>query len=130
MAARRRLDRIGLKISLEQWQRLGRAEHLAICYMPANTFDECDALREVIVETVKSRSGSEPKELAEEVRRAANPPPFPPSLLVSRSKAAGFALSEQVWQSLDEDERYALMKLGNQKAVSHNLQLALAELIK
>jgi hypothetical protein len=98
--------------------------------MPANTFDEYDALREVIVETVKSRSGSEPKELAEEVRRAANPPPFPPSLLVSRSKAAGFALSEQVWQSLDEDERYALMKLGNQKAVSHNLQLALAELIK
>ena len=41
MAARRKLDRIGLKVSLEQWQGLSRAEHLAVCYMPANTSDEC-----------------------------------------------------------------------------------------
>ena len=129
MAVRRKLDWIGLKISLEQWQRLSRPEHLAICYMPAESPDECAALREVILETVKSRTSSAPKELAEEVRRAASPPARPASLLVTRSKAAGFDLTDQVWQRLDEDERYALMKLGNEKTVSHNLPSALAELV-
>jgi hypothetical protein len=36
--------------------------------------------------------------------------------------------SEEVWQSLDEDERYPLVKLGNGKAASHNLA-ALAEFL-
>jgi hypothetical protein len=130
MAARRKLDRIGLKVSLEQCQRLSSPEHLAICHMPAESPDECAALREVIVETVKGRNNSAPKELAAELRSAADPPALPPSLHVSRAKAAGFDLTDQVWQSLDEDERYAPMKLGNEKGISHNLASARAELIK
>ena len=129
MAARRKLDRIGLKVSLEQWQRLTRAEHLAICYMPADTPDECEALREVITEMIKSRCGSAPKELPEESRLAASPPLAPPALLVERSREAGFELNGQRWLHLDEDERYALIKLGNEKTVSHNLPAALQELI-
>jgi len=130
MAARRKLDRIGLKISLDQWQRLSRPEHLAICYMPADTADECDALCEVVVETVKARSASEPKRLAEEARHAATPPDSPPALLVARAKAEGFDLSAQVWRNLDDDERYALMKLGDGEAASHNFRSALAEFIR
>jgi len=130
MAARRKLDRIGLKVGLEQWQSLSRAEQLAICYMPANAPDECEALREVILTVVKARSRSEPRELSEETRRTAEPPELPPSLLAERSKALGFVLSEQVWRSLDQDERYVLMKLGNEKTASHNLSAALAEFIR
>jgi hypothetical protein len=130
MAARRKLDRIGLKVSLEQWQGLSRAEHLAVCYMPANTSDECQVLCEVIVEMVKSRCGSAPKELPEESRRDASPPTLPPALLVERSRDAGFELNAERWDYLDEDERYALIKLGNQKVVSHNLAAALHELIR
>jgi hypothetical protein len=129
MAARRKLDRVGLKVGLEQWQSLSRAEHLAICYMPATSPDECEALREVILTVVKARNRSEPKELPAEARRTAEPPEQPPLLLVQRSKALGFVLSEQVWRGLDEDERYALMKLGNEKTASHNLSAALAEFI-
>jgi hypothetical protein len=125
MAARRKLDRIGLKVSLERGQRLSRAEHLAVCYMPANTSDECQALREVILEMVQSRCGSAPKDLPEESRLAASPPTLPPALLVERSRDAGFELSAQTWDNLDEDARYTLIKLGNQKAVSHSLVAAL-----
>ncbi|MBV8361699.1 MAG: hypothetical protein JO189_27745, partial [Deltaproteobacteria bacterium] len=48
MAARRKLDRLGLKISLEQWQRLSRAERLMICHAPASMPDECEVLKSFI----------------------------------------------------------------------------------
>ena len=44
MAVRRKLDRVGVKISLEQWQLLGNGERLAICHLPVDSADECDAV--------------------------------------------------------------------------------------
>jgi hypothetical protein len=129
MAVRRKLDRVGLKVGLDQWQALSRAERLAICYMPALSHDEHRALREVLVEASKARSGCLPKELSEAARAEASPPSSVPILLATRSKAAGYDLAEEVWQSLDEDERYALLKLGNGKTASHNLPMALAEFL-
>jgi hypothetical protein len=35
---------------------------------------------------------------------------------------AGFDLSDQVWQSLDEDRRYALMKIGKRERGEHKLR--------
>jgi hypothetical protein len=32
MAVRRKLDRLGIKIGLEQWELLGRGERLMICH--------------------------------------------------------------------------------------------------
>jgi hypothetical protein len=40
MAVRRKLDKIGLKVGLDQWQALSRAERLAVCYLPAESHDE------------------------------------------------------------------------------------------
>jgi hypothetical protein len=130
MAVRRKLDRVGLKVGLDQWQSFSRAERLAICYMPALSHDEREALREVLNEAAKARSGCLPKELSEPALEEACPPCSVPILLAVRSKAAGYDLAEEVWQSLDEDERYALLKLGNGKTVSHNLPKALAEFLK
>jgi hypothetical protein len=128
MAVRRKLDRVGLKVGLDQWQSLSRAERLAICYMPAFSHDECEALREGLVEAAKARFGCLPKELSEAAREEASPPRSVPILLATRSEAAGYDLAE-AWQSLDEDERYALLKLGNGKTASHNLPVALAEFL-
>ena len=44
MAVRRKLDRVGLKIGLEQWKALDRGERLAICHIPTDSGEECDAL--------------------------------------------------------------------------------------
>ena len=34
MAARRKLDELGIKIGFDQWQQLGRGERLMICHAP------------------------------------------------------------------------------------------------
>jgi hypothetical protein len=130
MAVRRKLDRIGLKVGLDQWQALSRAERLAVCYLPAESQDESNVLREVLIEATKARFGSMPKDVSEEARREASPPPLAPPLLVLRSQELGYDLSEDIWQNLDDDERYALTKLGNGKTPSHNLQMALAEFVR
>lgn len=127
MQARRKLDAVGIKVGLAQWQQLGRGERLMICHAPANSPEECDALKLFIREATMARAGSPPKELSEEVRRGAMPPQAPPAQLIAHARELGTDLTQEKWNKLDDDERYALVKLGNVERPSHNLKSALAE---
>jgi len=128
MAVRRKLDRVGVKISLEQWQGLGRGERLAICHLPVESAEEHEVMRAFIEEAVR-RCGSATKPVAEEMRRAAEPPASPPAALVAGAKAEGVELTQSAWDRLNADERYALIKLGGGEKHSHNLCVALRELV-
>lgn len=129
MAARRKLDRLGLKIGLEQWQRFSRGERLMICHAPASMPDECDVLTLFINEVTAARSGSPPRALSAESRNEAEPPNLPPPSLVTNADAIGIAVTAQKWEGLDDDERYALIKLGCAERPSHNFKAALLELL-
>jgi hypothetical protein len=128
MAARRKLDRLGLKISLEQWQQMSRGERLMICHAPATMPDECDALR-LFIDEVATRSGSPARLLPEVKRKEADPPAEPPQSLVANANAFGVTLTPRHWALLDDDERYALIKLGGMPQPSHNFKAALDELV-
>ena len=78
MAVRRKLDRVGLKIGLEQWKSLDRGERLAICHFPVDSPEECDGLGVFIREAMKRRFGVEPKTLTDAQRASAEPPSSPP----------------------------------------------------
>src|SRR5215475_2385728 len=127
MPVRRKLDRVGLKVGLEQWRALSNGERLAICHLPADEVDECNAMTVFVREAVARRVGSEPKTLSEEQRAIAEPPTTPPSVLATRAKDNGFILDAEAWSKFDGDQRYALMKLGAGDKVSHNLKAALEE---
>ena len=58
MAVRRKLDRVGVKVSLEQWQALAQYERLAICHLPTDSDEERETVRTFLDETVKARSGT------------------------------------------------------------------------
>jgi hypothetical protein len=125
MTIRRKLDRIGLKVHLAQWQALSQGERLAICHLPAQEADECEALRTFIVETVKRTSGVEPKDLTPEQRHASEPPDRVPPSLMADAEAAGAVLTQPMWDRLDGDERYMLTKLEKRGG---KLAIALREL--
>ncbi len=129
MAVRRKLDRVGVKISLEQWQALAQHERLAICHLPTNSDEECSAVQTFLEETVRARAGSAAKPLSDEVKRSAEPPAVPPARLIENAKAAGITLDQPAWDRLDADERYALIKLGAGADQSHNFVTALRELL-
>ena len=129
MAVRRKLDKIGIKLGLEQWRALGRGERLAICHLPTNLDEECEALRVFVQEAVKRATGAEAKKLSEAERAIADPPDSPPAGLAEHAKDAGFALDEESWSKLDADARYALIKMGLGNATSHNFAAALQEFL-
>ncbi|HYL60535.1 MAG TPA: nitrate reductase associated protein [Candidatus Acidoferrales bacterium] len=126
MAVRRKLDRVGLKVGLEQWKSLDRGERLAICHLPTDAADECDALATFIREAMMRRFGVEPKQLSEAQRASAEPPAAPPPRLVAHAAQLGFDVVG-AWSRLDSDERFALMKMGDAATPSHNLGAALRE---
>lgn len=128
MSVRRKLDMVGIKISLDEWQALGRGERLAICHLPAESAEERETLRVFMSEAVRRTSGAEPRNLSEEHRRIANPPAQLPPEVAESARLEGFALTQSLWERLDQDERYALVKLGTGK-VSHNLGAALSEFL-
>lgn len=130
MAVRRKLDRIGLKIGLAQWQQLSRGERLAVCHLPVDSAEEQEVVRVFMREAVHTRSGGAVKELPEEVRRSATPPGSPPATLSAHARAAGITLGQAEWERLDDDERYALIKLGGAAEPSHNLTAALREFLQ
>ena len=127
MAARRKLDALGIKIHRAHWEQLGKGERLMICHAPSTTEDERDALKTFIEEAV-ARIGARPKALGEEDRRAASPPAHPPDRLARNAKAEGIDL-QRSWEKLDDDERFALMKLGDKDKPSHNFKPALQEFL-
>jgi hypothetical protein len=125
MTVRRKLDRIGLKVHLAQWQALGQGERLAICHLPADHADECEAMRTFVVEAVKRSSGVEPNDLPPEQRLTAEPPNEVPPALIADATSAGAVLTQAMWDRLDGDERYMLTKLEKR---GDKLAIALREL--
>jgi hypothetical protein len=130
MAARRKLDALGIKVHLSQWEQFGRGERLMICHAPADTEEERSALRTFIEEVAISRTGSAAEVLPQEARQSASPPAHPPLSLVQNARALGVELDGEAWARLDDDERYALIKLGDAKKPSHNLKPALREFFR
>ncbi|MBV8358294.1 MAG: hypothetical protein JO189_10210 [Deltaproteobacteria bacterium] len=130
MAARRKLDALGIKVHLAQWEQFGRGERLMICHAPAETEEQRSALRTFIEEVAIARTGSPTQVLPEAARQSAYPPAHPPLVLVQNARACGIELDGEAWAALDDDQRYALIKLGDTKKPSHNLGPALREFFK
>ncbi len=129
MAVRRKLDRVGVKVSMEQWQALSQADRLAICHLPSGSREECEVLETFVREAVERQSGSKPAELSAEQRATADPPDKPPAEVVEHARANGVALGPYEWSRLDEDERYALVKLGGNSTPKKFFPAALKEIV-
>jgi hypothetical protein len=127
MAARRKLDAVGIKLHLAQWEQLGRGERLMICHAPADSEEERSALRTFVEEVALARTGSPAKILSDDALRSANPPDHPPQMLVQHARAFDVELDDKAWAAVDDDQRYALIKLGDSEKPSHNLEVALQE---
>src|SRR5258708_21690832 len=112
MAVRRKLDRVGVKVSLEQWQALAQHERLAVCHLPTDSAEERDAVRTFVEESVKTRTGTATKPLSEEVKRSADPPDAPPTRLIENARSAGVTLDQPIWDRLGAHPRHAFLKLG------------------
>jgi hypothetical protein len=119
IAVRRKLDLAGLKLSLAAWNRLTRAEKLAICHLPVDDDGDLAAYREVLA-GFGERAG-------EPVARLEGGPVDPrswrnlPETLEGRVDAAR-------WSRLSDEARYVVVKLTDPRKSKDKLEAALREL--
>ena len=72
MVVRRKLDRVGVKIGLKQWQALGRGDRLAISHLPIDHENERETLKLSIAEAVERACGEQPRRLPKASARSQN----------------------------------------------------------
>ena len=128
LCVRRKLDLAQLKVSLEGWQALPRAERLALCHLPVESDEEVAVYREVLAGFC-ARAGVPlaPLQDADAASRAWNAPEIP-GVLAERLQKLGVALTPAAWRALDEESRYALCKLAHPKRNPEKLRAACVEL--
>jgi hypothetical protein len=128
LSVRRKLDLAALKISLQGWQRLSRAERLTLCHLSVDSEQERNIYREVMLAFCE-RAAVPLRELedANAATRAWNAPSVPPAVALCLGELGG-ALTDGAWRSLDEERRYALLKLSDPKRNLVKIRALLLEL--
>ena len=128
LTVRRKLDLAQLKISLEGWQALTRPERQALCHLPVDSVEDLATYREVL-QGFCARSNVTLKPLADEdaEKRTWNSLEVP-ALVTSRLQELGARLESAAWRALDEEARYALLKLSHPKRGPEKLHAAYVEL--
>jgi hypothetical protein len=114
MTVRRKLDLLGVKLHLKQWQALSRVERLIVCHFPVTLTEEREVLTAYLGEAVMRHDGST---LATVTPRASGaqsePEGIPPD---AEQVMRQLRLPEQAWYRLDPDERFALARLARRGA--------------
>jgi hypothetical protein len=128
LAVRRKLDLATLKISLQGWQSLPRADRLTLCHLPVDNQDEIDIYREVM-RACCEREGVAlvPLDDVTAAARAWNALRTPQAVS-ERLQSLGVLLPDDDWQKLDEEVRYCLLKLADPKRKPEKLPALLVEL--
>ena len=127
LAARHRLDTIGIKVHIKQWLAFDRNERLAICAAPADTEAELEALSEFVVNLIAERCGEEPTFLPPDQRIQAISLSRLPAYIAAQAGTLGYALDDERWETLDSDQRYALLKFGGDDRRRHKFAAAMRE---
>jgi hypothetical protein len=124
LVVRRKLDLVGLKISLAGWQKLPFEDRLALCHLPVDGAVDLDVYARVlraftsrIDVPLSDLTKSSPTEWTAE-RAIARIADRLPSHAVDAARVA----------ALSEEERYAIVKLADPKREPHKLTLLLGEL--
>lgn len=128
MSVRRKLDLAALKISLAGWQQLAHTERLKLCHLPVDSQLEL-AVYQDVMRTLCACAGVplKPLEDPSAAARAWNASELP-ALLAERAAELGATLGDRQWRALDEESRYALLKLCDPKRNPLKLHALLVEL--
>ncbi|WP_394826585.1 nitrate reductase associated protein [Pendulispora albinea] len=128
LSVRRKLDLVGLKISLAGWQALPREERLALCHLPVEEGWELSVYREVF-QRFAERANVPLSPLAhDQTERARWNTPRPPPPVQERLDALGCVLPPETWAGLEEEGRYALVKMAEPKRDPRKFGWVLQEL--
>jgi hypothetical protein len=129
LAARQKLDALGIKISRNQWLALEMNERRQFRDMPARSNAEKRQFAEFVNRIIKERSGESPTRLTTDQQTAAVPTDALPAAIAEKAHELGYELNARSWRRLDYDQRYALLKFGSDQRRRRKFAAALKEFL-
>lgn len=126
LAARRKLDLAGIKISLAGWQALARAERIALCHLPIDHDEELAAYVECL-RGFAERAGVKLDAMSPVDRGEWSADHVPDRVTRALGDRAAILPLER-WSKLDEDDRFCVHKLADPKRHPEKFWLLLEEL--
>jgi hypothetical protein len=128
MSVRLKLDQVGVKVSLKQWNRFERAERDELLLRPCESADEQGAYRNYLLSVLRARTGDAAQQLPIEAQ-----PPWQDAQRVPPQVSRYFEaqslppLSVGQWASLSPLKRFVLLKLTRPGHSNENFMPALRE---
>ncbi|MEB3105405.1 MAG: nitrate reductase associated protein [Cyanobacteriota bacterium] len=126
MAVRRKLDLAGVKLKLQHWNELDGAERAELLAW-SDDAAAIEALRQHLLARTSSLSAGQAKELPRPNGEPWQQTNHLPEVLIASCAQLGLSLLAGGWRSLDELQRFALVKLSHPGHEHRNLARALAE---
>lgn len=128
MVVRFKLDRVGIKLSLKQWTKIGQANRQALARLACNTLGEVAGYRRSLVSMVEACSPEPIVNLPLDSARAwANTAHVPDEVVSQAASVSIDPPTETQWAMLDTLQRFALLKLARSNHDNHNFKPAMRE---
>jgi hypothetical protein len=126
MAVRRKLDLAGVKLRLAHWTALDRQERQRLLDWPDQEQD-VQALRLWLLERTAALPEGPARCLPQAIAEPWQQQDCWPEVVLRSAEQLGLALRPGGWQTLEELQRFALVKLSHPGHEHRNLPLALGE---
>lgn len=126
MAVRRKLDLAGVKLKLVHWAALDRSERQRLLAW-SDQPDAIQGLREWLLERTAVLPEGPARSLSPAIAEPWQQEDRWPEVVLQALARLGLAVPLQGWQSLDELQRFALVKLSHPGHEHRNLPLAVLE---
>ncbi|WP_072622353.1 nitrate reductase associated protein [Spirulina major] len=127
MRVRMKLDTCGVKLKLDHWNRFSLDERQTLVDQPCTTDSEATLYRDQLQAMVIAHMGKP----ASELEIPAAPPWLDvgkiPAAVTEQAAKVGLTITLEQWQSLQPDQRFALIKLSRPSHENRNFKPAMME---
>jgi hypothetical protein len=127
MRVRYKLDTCGIKLKLAEWNQMNQESRQNLMTLPCDIESEIDAYRHYIQDSVWKLTGKSVAELPIDPHPAWEDINTIPDSVQKKSEEIGVNITVEVWASLTNLQRFALIKLSRSSHENKNFLPALHE---
>ena len=111
MIVRFKMDRVGIKLKLADWNRFSHDERVSLAIKPCDTPADIAQFHDFLSGLVQGYTGKQPTQIAVDTDPAWKIANAVPDMVAAKAAEFGWEVNKPLWDSLSDLQRFALVKL-------------------